>query len=47
VDPKGRNLILESGKRVPYDIISFNVGSYVPDSITMGTAKIEKMLKFF
>lgn len=39
VDPKGKKLILESGETVPYDIISFNVGSYVPDSIIMGTAK--------
>ena len=39
VDPKKKKLILESGETVSYDIVSFNVGSYVPESITTGTAR--------
>ncbi len=30
VEPENRNLHLESGETVSYDVISFNVGSYVP-----------------
>ncbi|UCE07024.1 MAG: FAD-dependent oxidoreductase [bacterium] len=30
IDPHKRELILESGKNVAYDVVSFNVGSYVP-----------------
>jgi NADH dehydrogenase FAD-containing subunit len=30
VDPEDRRVNLESGETVPYDVISFNVGSYVP-----------------
>ncbi len=30
IGPEEKNIFLESGKTVPYDIISFNVGSYVP-----------------
>jgi len=39
VDPKGKKLILESGETVPYDVLSFNVGSYVPENRIMGTAR--------
>ena len=39
VDPEGRKLILESGDTVPYDVISFNVGSYVPETCIMDTAR--------
>lgn len=38
-DPKGKQLILESGETVRYDILSFNVGSYVPENSIMGIAK--------
>ncbi len=30
VDPESRNLILNSGDKINYDIVSFNTGSYVP-----------------
>jgi NADH dehydrogenase FAD-containing subunit len=30
VDPEQKNLLLESGERVDYDVCSFNTGSYVP-----------------
>jgi NADH dehydrogenase FAD-containing subunit len=30
VDPVAKTLFLESGETVPYDVISFNAGSYVP-----------------
>jgi len=33
VDPERKTLHLESGESLPYDIVSFNVGSYVPQSI--------------
>ncbi len=39
VDPKEKKLILESGETVPYDVLSFNVGSYVPENSIMGTAR--------
>jgi NADH dehydrogenase FAD-containing subunit len=32
VDPKEKTLFLESGEIVPYDVLSFNAGSYVPVS---------------
>lgn len=32
IDPVEKTLFLESGETVPYDIISFNAGSYVPVS---------------
>jgi NADH dehydrogenase FAD-containing subunit len=38
VEPKGNKLILESGEPVSYDVLSFNVGSYVPETSTMNTA---------
>ena len=37
-DPKEKKLILESGETVPYDILSFNVGSYVPENSMMSIA---------
>jgi len=39
VDPEQRKLILESGETIPYDVLSFNVGSYVPKIRIMGTAR--------
>ncbi len=30
IDANNRTLILESGERLPYDLVSFNVGSHVP-----------------
>jgi NADH dehydrogenase FAD-containing subunit len=30
IDPDQRNVILEGGQRVPYDVVSFNVGSVIP-----------------
>jgi NADH dehydrogenase FAD-containing subunit len=39
VDPKEKKLILESGVTVPYDVLSFNVGSYVPDTRILGIAR--------
>lgn len=39
VDPQGKKVVLESGGTVSYDIISLNVGSYVPESIIRGNAK--------
>jgi len=38
-DPKRKLLILESGETVPYDILSFNVGSYVPENCMTSIAK--------
>jgi NADH dehydrogenase FAD-containing subunit len=38
VKPRKKELILESGKSVTYDVLSFNVGSYVPRTLVMGTA---------
>ena len=37
-EPKGNKLILEPGETVSYDFLSFNVGSYVPETSTMNTA---------
>ena len=39
VDSKKKKLILESGETVPYDVLSFNVGSYVPENSIMGTVR--------
>lgn len=36
VDPKTKTVFLESGETVPYDVLSFNVGSYVPKNIIQG-----------
>ena len=36
VDPENRALILEDGARIPYDLISFNVGSHVPAHLIPG-----------
>ncbi|SLM28617.1 putative NADH dehydrogenase, FAD-containing subunit [Desulfamplus magnetovallimortis] len=33
VDPEKKILLLESGETIPYDVISFNSGSHVPQSI--------------
>ncbi|MBT3312034.1 MAG: FAD-dependent oxidoreductase [Desulfobacterales bacterium] len=33
IDPKNKNLHLESGEVINYDVVSFNVGSHVPKSI--------------
>lgn len=33
VDPDACNVFLESGETVPYDVVSFNVGSNVPDHL--------------
>jgi NADH dehydrogenase FAD-containing subunit len=38
-DPKDKQLILDSGETVPYDILSFNVGSYVPENCMINIAK--------
>jgi NADH dehydrogenase FAD-containing subunit len=52
VDPKEKKLILESGETVPYDVLSFNVGSFVPENSIMGSASdvftvkpIEKLIE--
>ena len=39
VDPEEKTLFLESGKRFPYDILSFNVGSYVPATLIKDDGK--------
>jgi NADH dehydrogenase FAD-containing subunit len=39
IDPKEKKLILASGETVPYDVLSFNVGSYVPETYIVNTAK--------
>ncbi len=51
VDPKEREVYLENGDVVPYDVISFNVGSYVPqgngsriDGDVFTVKPIEKLL---
>ncbi|MFH1993395.1 MAG: FAD-dependent oxidoreductase [Pseudomonadota bacterium] len=50
VDPVARSIRLESGETIPYDVLSFNTGSYVPktnvsgDSANIFTVKpIEKL----
>lgn len=30
IDKSSKTLMLQSGKKIPYDVVSFNVGSYVP-----------------
>jgi len=37
VDPENKTVYLESGQTIPYDVLSFNVGSYVPMTIVSGT----------
>jgi len=39
VDPKEKKLILDSGETVLYDVLSFNVGSYVPETSIVDTAR--------
>jgi NADH dehydrogenase FAD-containing subunit len=34
IDADDRRLVLESGKFIDYDVVSFNVGSYVPDTVS-------------
>jgi NADH dehydrogenase FAD-containing subunit len=36
VDPEEKIVFLESGETVPYDVLSFNIGSYVPTSNVKG-----------
>lgn len=36
VDGNNRTLILEGGERLPYDLVSFNVGSHVPMNLIPG-----------
>jgi len=38
VDPSRRHVVLETGEEVPYDVVSFNVGSYVPMDLVPGAA---------
>ncbi len=52
VDPREKTLLLESGETLSYDVLSFNVGSYVPKTIVTGNGKdvftvkpIEKLLE--
>lgn len=51
IDARKREVFLESGQRVPYDVLSFNAGSYVPqppgtaDSADIfGVKPIEKLI---
>lgn len=39
VDPEGKTLFLESDVSFPYDVISFNVGSYVPATLVKDDGK--------
>jgi len=39
VDPEACNVFLESGESVPYDVVSFNVGSNVPNHLITEPAK--------
>jgi NADH dehydrogenase FAD-containing subunit len=39
VNPKEKLLFLESGVHFPYDILSFNVGSYVPATLVKDDGK--------
>ena len=39
VDPTEKTVHLESGRIVPYDVLSFNAGSYVPTSIVTGNTR--------
>lgn len=36
IDPHGRNLNLQSGQGLPYDVVSFNTGSEVPRDLLSG-----------
>lgn len=36
IDPESRHVILESGEKVPYDVLSLNVGSHVDTGIIWG-----------
>ncbi len=53
VDPESKTVYLESEQTIPYDVLSFNVGSYVPMTIVSGTDRdifpvkpIEKLIHF-
>ena len=37
IDPESKTVYLESGQTVSYDVLSCNVGSYVPMTIVSGT----------
>jgi len=39
VDPRARRIFLDSGRRVDYDLVSFNSGSHVPLTIVSGEDK--------
>lgn len=39
IDPESRTVYLDSGKTIPYDVLSCNIGSYVPMTIVSGTDK--------
>jgi len=52
VDPEEKTLFLESGVCFPYDVLSFNVGSYVPATLVKDDGKdiysvkpIEKLIQ--
>ena len=52
VDPESKTVYLESEQTIPYDVLSFNVGSYVPITIVSGTDRdifpvkpIEKLIR--
>jgi NADH dehydrogenase FAD-containing subunit len=52
VDPESKTVYLESEQTIPYDVLSFNVGSYVPMTIVSGTDRdifpvkpIEKLIR--
>ncbi|MFH1155408.1 MAG: FAD-dependent oxidoreductase [Pseudomonadota bacterium] len=38
VDPRSRQVLLDSGQTVDYDVVSFNAGSHVPRTIVSGDA---------
>ena len=38
VDPETQTVYLETGEAVPYDVLSFNTGSYVPATNVKGDA---------
>jgi NADH dehydrogenase FAD-containing subunit len=38
-DPNTREVLLESGKRIGYDVVSFNTGSAIPDEIVDPSAQ--------
>lgn len=52
IDPYRKNVVLESGATIPYDLLSCNAGSYVPSSVIKGDLKdiffvkpIEKLME--